>query len=87
MTRNGQTLVLHPTIKMDITQMHEVMTLRHFLEKSEVAPLSPKNSMDILSHDEIDRNREDDMTDAHFTMTARKAAEVNEGVLVDPKVP
>ena len=86
-TRNGQVLVLHPTSKKDVAEMDEVMTLRHFLKKSEVSPLSPKNSVEILSHDEIDRNREDDMTDAHFTVTARKAAEVNEGGLVDPQVP
>jgi len=36
-TRNGQTLFLHPTSKKDVTEMDEVMALRHFLEKSEVA--------------------------------------------------
>ena len=37
-TRNGQTLVLHPTSKKDVTEMDEVMALRHFLERSEAAP-------------------------------------------------
>jgi len=36
-TRNGQTLVLHPTSKKDVTEMDEVMALRHFLQKSETA--------------------------------------------------
>ena len=36
-TRNGQTLFLHPTSKKDVTEMDEVRALRHFLEKSEVA--------------------------------------------------
>ena len=36
-TRNGQTLVLHPTSKKDVSEMDEVMNLRHFLERSEMA--------------------------------------------------
>ena len=36
-TRNGQTLVLHPTRNKDVTEMEEVMKLRHFLERSETA--------------------------------------------------
>jgi len=36
-TRNGQTLVLHPTSKKDVAEMDEVMALRHFLERSETA--------------------------------------------------
>jgi hypothetical protein len=38
-TRNGQTLFLHPTSKKDVTEMDKVMALRHFLERSEVAPV------------------------------------------------
>jgi hypothetical protein len=38
-SRNGQTLVLHPTSKKDVAEMDEVMTLRHFLERSEIASL------------------------------------------------
>ncbi len=49
--------------------------------------LPPESSEGILTHNEIARNREDDLADARFTVTARKAAEVNEGGLVDPKVP
>jgi hypothetical protein len=36
-TRNGHILVLHPTSKKDVTEMDEVMNLRHFLERSETA--------------------------------------------------
>ena len=35
-TRNGQSLVLHPTSDKDVTEMDEVMALRHFLERSDV---------------------------------------------------
>ena len=37
-TRNGQTLVLHPTSKKDISEMDEIMSLRHFLQRSEPLP-------------------------------------------------
>ncbi len=37
-TRNGQTMVLHPTSKKDVAEMDEVMALRHFLERSEMTP-------------------------------------------------
>jgi hypothetical protein len=37
-TRNGQTLVLHATSKKDVSEMDEVMALRHFLERSDKAP-------------------------------------------------
>jgi len=83
-TRNGQTLVLHPTSKKDVTEMDEVMALRHFLERSEPAT---EKSTDPLSHQDIDRTKEDKLADTQFTVAARKAAEVNEGGLVDPKVP
>lgn len=36
---------------------------------------------------EIIRKREDCLAEKHFTVTARKAAEVNEGGLVDPLLP
>jgi hypothetical protein len=45
----------------------------------------PEESVDILSPDEIARKREVDLAEAHFTVTARKEAEVNEGGLVDPE--
>jgi hypothetical protein len=83
-TRNGQTLFLHPTSKKDVTEMEEVMNLRHFLERSESGP---EKSTASLSHDEIDRAKVDKLADSQFTEAARKAAEVNEGGLVDPKVP
>jgi hypothetical protein len=38
-TRNGQTLVLHPPKSKDVSETAEVMSLRHFLERSELAPV------------------------------------------------
>jgi hypothetical protein len=37
-TRNGEVLVLHAPRTKDITEMDEIMTLRHFLKRSETAP-------------------------------------------------
>ena len=37
-TRNGHTLSLHPPHGKDVSETSEVMSLRHFLEKSEAAP-------------------------------------------------
>lgn len=37
-TRNNQILILHPTSKKDVTEMDEIMKLRHFLERSEATP-------------------------------------------------
>jgi hypothetical protein len=34
-TRNGHVLVLHPPRTKDITELHELMNVRHFLEQSE----------------------------------------------------
>ncbi|HEV2692752.1 MAG TPA: hypothetical protein VG347_07620 [Verrucomicrobiae bacterium] len=36
-TRNGQTLMLHPPHTKDVSETSQVMSLRHFLEKSETA--------------------------------------------------
>jgi hypothetical protein len=36
-TRNGQVLVLHPPRGKDVAEMDEVMTLRHFLARSEAS--------------------------------------------------
>ena len=49
--------------------------------------LPPENPAEIRSEDEILRVRADDLADAHFTVTARKADEVNKGGLVDPRTP
>ena len=38
-TRNGQTLVLHPPRTKDVADTDELMALRHFLERAENAPL------------------------------------------------
>jgi hypothetical protein len=37
-TRNGQVLILHPPRSKDVSEAEEIMSLRHFLEKSESAP-------------------------------------------------
>ena len=37
-TRNGQTLILHPPRTKDVSEKDEVMSLRHFLERSETIP-------------------------------------------------
>ena len=42
-TRNGQTLVLHPPRTKDVSEKDEVMSLRHFLERSETIPPEPTN--------------------------------------------
>src|SRR5271154_422544 len=34
-TRNGQTLVMHPHRTKDVAEVEELMTLRHFIERSE----------------------------------------------------
>jgi len=36
-TRNGQSLVLHPARTKDVAETDEIMALRHFLERSETA--------------------------------------------------
>jgi hypothetical protein len=40
-TRNGQTLVLHPGSRKDVAEMDEVIKLRHFLERSETTAPDP----------------------------------------------
>jgi hypothetical protein len=37
-TRNGQALVLHPPRTKDVSEMDEIMSLRHFIERSETIP-------------------------------------------------
>lgn len=49
--------------------------------------LSPEKPTEVRSPDEITRKTENERADAHFTTIRRKAAEVNEGGLVDPKTP
>src|SRR5450432_3483595 len=43
--------------------------------------------MEISPFDKALRKRETDLAEAHFTLKARKAAEVNEGGLVDSRIP
>jgi hypothetical protein len=45
-TRNGQVLVLHTARNKDVAEMGELMSLRHFLERSEQAPES-KNEKEV----------------------------------------
>jgi hypothetical protein len=44
-------------------------------------------SQAVFSGDEIIRKREDRLAEKHFTVAAQKAAEVNEGGLVEPTPP
>jgi hypothetical protein len=37
-TRNGQSLVLHPSRTKDVAETDEIMALRHFLQRSETVP-------------------------------------------------
>jgi hypothetical protein len=70
---------LNPPVK---TQTHESLAEAIKSLHTEASP--PKESDEIIAHDEIARKREDDLAEAHFTVAARKEAEVNEGGLVDP---
>lgn len=40
-TRNGETLMLHPPRTKDVAETDELMALRHFLQRSETAPPVP----------------------------------------------
>ena len=40
-TRNGQTLVLHPSFDKNVAEIDELMEIRHFLERSGVAEEEP----------------------------------------------
>jgi hypothetical protein len=44
-TRNGQSLVLHPSRTKDVADTEELMALRHFLERSEAVP--PEAGSDV----------------------------------------
>ena len=46
----------------------------------------PEESVGIISHNEIARNKEDDLAEVHFTVEARKEAELNEGGLDDATI-
>jgi hypothetical protein len=41
-TRNGQSMVLHAPRTKDVAEMSEVMSLRHFLERSETVAPTPE---------------------------------------------
>ena len=40
-TRNGQSLTLHPPVRKDLSDVHELMEIRHFLERSAATPQPP----------------------------------------------
>jgi hypothetical protein len=42
-TRNGQTIVLHPPRTKDVAETDELMKLRHFLERSQTAPAATQD--------------------------------------------
>ncbi len=56
MTRNGETMVLHPPRTKDVADPDELMALRHFLERSEPAAPEPKSNdaqwLVVLNHHE-----------------------------------
>ena len=56
-------------------------------EASGVEEEATDESQGTISRDEIIRKSEDCRAEERFTVTARKAAEVNEGGLVDPMSP
>jgi hypothetical protein len=55
-TRNGQTLVLHPPRTKDVSEMDEIMFLRHFIERSETMPAETNEKeahwLVVIDHDE-----------------------------------
>jgi len=56
-TRNGQTLVLHPHRAKDVSETDEVMVLRHFIEQSETMPQQESQEMEthwlvVIDHHE-----------------------------------
>ncbi len=56
-------------------------------ERSGREELTTNESEEFSPCAEVQRKREDDLAEEHFTLAARKAAEVNEGGLVDPILP
>ena len=73
---------LNPAIK---TQTHE--SLAEAIISLLIEASLPEEPVEILSHDETARKREDDLAKAHFTVAACKEAEVDEGGLIDPSSP
>jgi hypothetical protein len=67
------------------TQNHESMAeaIQSLLGEESIN-VEPAES---ISPDEMARKKEDDLAEAHFTVEARKEAEVNEGGLVAPTNP
>jgi len=55
-TRNGQVLVLHPPRTKDVSSAHEIIALRHFLERSETAEGVPQGAdshwLLVIDHEE-----------------------------------
>lgn len=48
-TRNGQTLVLHPTLHKNVAEIEELMEIRHFLKRSEaLAPEAEAEGAHLL---------------------------------------
>jgi hypothetical protein len=54
LTRNGHTLVLHPPIRKDFSDVHELMKIRHFLAQSGAALTQPaddgKHLLVVIDH-------------------------------------
>ena len=73
---------LHPQVKTR-TYANLAEAIKSLLTEA----LPPEKSVEGFAPDEIARKREDDLAEAHFTVEARKEAEVNEGGLVNPNPP
>jgi len=63
------------------TQTHQ--SLAEAIKNLHPVTSAPEETKEILSGDEMTRKTEDDLAEARFTIAAGKAAEVNEGGLVD----
>jgi hypothetical protein len=67
------------------TQTHESLAEAIKSLHTETSP--PEKLADIFPPDKSDRQKEDELAETHFTMTARKEVEVNEGGLADHDSP
>ena len=67
------------------TQTHE--SLAEAIKSLQLAMPLPEESLYLSPPNDIDRKKEDELAETHFTMTARKESEVNEGGLVDQNSP
>jgi len=67
------------------TQTHE--SLAAAIKGLQAAILPPAALVDAASPNEIDRKKEDELAEVHFTVAARKEIEVNEGGAINQDSP